>query len=85
VLILVSYFGQGCIVLTYVDDCDSMQQINALIKLLHRGDAHFVLQDEGSIDEYLGVYIKQIDANTFELTQPFLIERITSFLGIKNK
>jgi hypothetical protein len=40
------FFGQGCIVLTYVDYCiivgDSMQQINALIKLLHRGDEHFV-------------------------------------------
>jgi hypothetical protein len=28
------------------------------------------------------VNIKQIDANTFELTQPFLIERITTFLRI---
>jgi hypothetical protein len=42
-----------------------------------------VLQDEGSIDKYLGVNIKQIDANTFELAQPFLIKRITGFFGIK--
>ncbi len=42
-----------------------------------------MLQDKGSIDKYLGVNIKQIDANTFELTQPFLIERITAFLEIK--
>jgi hypothetical protein len=60
-----------------------MQQIDALIQLLHGGDEHFVLQDKGSINKYLGVIIKQIDANTFELTQPFLIERITAFLGIK--
>ncbi len=26
--------------------------------------------------------IKQIDANTFELAQPFLIDRIITFLGI---
>ncbi len=40
-----------------------------------------MLQDKGSIDKYLGVNIKQIDANTFELAQPFLIKRITAFLG----
>jgi hypothetical protein len=82
------FFGQGCIVLTYVDNYiivgDSMQQIDAMIKLLHRGDKHFVLQDEGSINKYLGVNIKQINANTFQLMKPFLIERITTFLGIKN-
>ena len=76
------FFGQGCIVLTYVDDCiivgDSMHRIQSL----HGGDEHFVLQDEGSIDKYLGMNIKQIDANAFELSQPFLIERITTFLGI---
>jgi hypothetical protein len=82
------FFCQGCIVLTYVDDCiivgDSMQQINALIKLLQGGDEHFVLQDKGSVDKYLGVNIKQIDADTFKFVQPFLIERIKTFLGIKN-
>ena len=79
-------FGQGCIVLTCVDNCiivgDSMPRIDALIQSLHGGDKHFVLQDEGSIDKYLGVNIKQIDANAFELLQPFLIERITTLLGI---
>ena len=59
-----------------------MHRIEALIQSLHGGDKHFVLQDEGSIDKYLGVNIKQIDANTFELVQPFLIERIRTFLGI---
>jgi hypothetical protein len=82
------FFGQRCIILTYVDNCiivgDSKQQINALIKLLHGGDEHFVLQDKGSINkQYLGVNIKQFDANTFELAQPFLIEIITTFLGMK--
>jgi hypothetical protein len=58
-----------------------MHQIDALIQLLHGGD-ELVLQDEGLIDKYLGVNIKQIDANTFELAQPFLIKRITTFPGI---
>jgi hypothetical protein len=51
--------------------------------LLHGGDEHDVLQDKGSIDKYLGVNIKQIDANTFKLAQTFLIDTITTFLGIK--
>jgi hypothetical protein len=42
------------------------------------------LQDEGSIDKYLSVEIKQPDDSSFELTQPFLIERVTKFLGIDN-
>ncbi len=72
------FFGPGCIVLTYVDNCiiigDSMDQIDKLIQSLHEGDESFVLQDEGSIDKYLGVDIKQLDSSKFELTQPFLIE-----------
>jgi hypothetical protein len=73
--------------LSYVDHCiivgDSMQQIDALIQLLHGGDEHIVLQDKGLIDKYLGVNITQIDVNTFELVQPFLIKRIPAFLEIK--
>jgi hypothetical protein len=48
---------------------------------LHGGDKNFVLQDKGLIDKYFGVNIRQIDKDSFELAQPFLIERITSFLG----
>jgi hypothetical protein len=55
-----------------------------LIQSLHKRDENFVLQDEGSIDKYLGVDIKQQDASSFELAQPFLIKRITKFLGIDN-
>jgi hypothetical protein len=36
------------------------------------------------IDKYLRVNIHQTDKNSFELSQPFLIELITSFLGIAN-
>ncbi len=80
------FFGEGCLVLRYVDDYifvgNSMDRIDALIQSLHRGSKKFVLQDEGSIDKYLGVNIKQLDSKQFELTQPFLIERISIFLGI---
>jgi hypothetical protein len=80
------FFGKDCIVLTYIDDCiivaNLMIRIDELITSLHEGDKNFVLQDEGSIDKYLGVNIKQIDKNSFVLSQPFLIEWITSLLSI---
>jgi hypothetical protein len=59
-----------------------MNRIDELITSLHGGDENFVLQDEGSIDKYLRVNIRQIDKDSFKLSQPFLIEQITSFLGI---
>ncbi len=43
---------------------------------------NFVLQDKGSIDKYLGVSITQLNDSLFNLTQPFLIKCITSFLGV---
>ena len=82
------FYGEGCIVLTYVDDCiivgDNTKRIDDLIISLHGGDENFVFTDEGSIDKYLGVDIKQIDSKSFKLSQPFLIERITTLLGIEN-
>ncbi len=59
-----------------------MNRIEGLIQSLHGGDENFILQDKGSINKYLVVNIKQIDKDSFELTQPLLIERITSCLGI---
>jgi hypothetical protein len=80
------FFGKGCIVLTYLDNCiivaDSMNWIEELVQLLHGGDKNFVLKDKGLIEKYLGVNIRQMDKDSFELMQPFLIEHIISFLGI---
>jgi hypothetical protein len=58
--------------------------IENLITSLHDGKENFILQDEGSIDKYLGISITQLDNASFELTQPFLIEHISIFLGIAN-
>jgi hypothetical protein len=80
------FFGKGCIILMYVDNCiivgDLMDCIEALITSLHDGTENFILQDEGSINKYLRVCITQLDDSSFNLTQPFLIEPITVFLGI---
>ncbi len=69
------FFGPGCIILTYVDDWiingDMSNHVNKLSQSLHKGDENFVLRDEGLIDKYLGVKIKQLDDSSFELTQLF--------------
>jgi hypothetical protein len=79
------FFKKGCIMLSYVDDCiivgNKMNCIESLITSLHDGKENFVLQDEGSIDKYLGVSITQLDDASFELMQPFLIEHISIFSG----
>ncbi len=81
------FFGHKC-VLTYVDDCiligDSQDPLNALVTSLHNGDENFALQDKRSINKYPGVDIFQVDGTSFQLTQPFLIERIMQLLGIDN-
>jgi hypothetical protein len=43
---------------------------------------NFILQDEGSIDKYLGIGITQLNYLTFSLMQPFFIDCVTAFLGI---
>jgi hypothetical protein len=70
------FFSKDCINHSmYVDDCiivaKSMNRIDELITSLHGGDENFVLQDEGSIDKYLRVNIRQIDKDSFKLSQPF--------------
>ena len=56
-----------------------MADVDAVISSLHVGGEKFQLVDQGSIDKYLGLMIHDIDANTFEMSQPFLIRRILEF------
>ena len=80
------FFRDGCIIITYVDDCiilgETINLVNSIIKSLQDGDEDFELTDEGIIDKYLGVMIKDIDSNTFEMSQPFLARRIIEFLSL---
>ena len=73
-------------VLTYVDDCiivgTSTKAIDALIHSLRHGQEGFNLTDEGSIDKFLGVEITDRPNGEFEMSQPHLISRIVTFLGL---
>ena len=46
------------------------------------GPKGYVLTDEGDLNKFLGIEIKEITMNEFELSQPFLIERIVNLLGL---
>ncbi len=68
-------FKKDCIILTYVDDCiilgKDMTDVDAVISSLHVGSENFQLLNQGSIDKYLGLLIRDIDATSFEMSQPF--------------
>ena len=59
-----------------------MAIVDSVIQSLRDGQEDFELTDEGSIDKYLGVMIKDIDENSFEMSQPFLIRRVIQFLSL---
>ncbi len=71
------FIQKDCIVLTYVDDCiilgKDMTIVDAVIFSLKGGNENFDLVNQGSIDKYLGLLIRDIDSTTFEMSQPFLI------------
>jgi hypothetical protein len=80
------FFRKNCIVLTYVDNCiilaTDMAIVNLVLSSLKEGDEDFELIDQGSIDKYLGLSIRDIDSTTFDMSQPFLVRRILEFLSL---
>jgi hypothetical protein len=66
------------IIFIYVDDCiivsNSMKDINTFVQSMKDGPEGYVLTDEGDINKYLGIEIKEITKDKFELSHPFLIE-----------
>ena len=59
-----------------------MAIVDAVISSLKGGNENFDLVDQGSIDNYLGILIRDIDSTTFEMSQPFLIHQILKFLTL---
>jgi hypothetical protein len=82
------YLIENMILLFYIDDCiiisPSQQSINCLITSMQNGPENFKVTNEGDVNKFLGVEITKLDEHTFELLQPFLINRILSFLGLCN-
>ena len=80
------YLKKGLAVLTYVDDCilvsTSQDTLDNFVKSLVEGEEKFILTDEGDIDKFLGIEIQHYDDGSFELSQPHLIQRIVSEIGL---
>ncbi len=60
-----------------------MAILDLVISSLKEGHEEFELVNQGSIDKYLGLLIRDIDASTFEMSQPFLIRCILEFLSLE--
>ena len=64
---------------------DTISKIDDLILSLHRGDVFFVLLMKVVLTSTLELISRTyLGDNSFEMTHPSLIERITSLLGIYN-
>ena len=74
------------IIIVYVDDCiivgKSASKINSFVDSIKNGSEGFILTDEEDINKFLGIEIKEISKTKFELSQPYLIERIVKLLGL---
>jgi hypothetical protein len=78
----------GMVILVYVDDCiivgKDMGEIDGFVKSMQQGSENFVLTDEGSIDKFLGIEITRLGKQEFEISQPFLIDRILVLLQLEH-
>ena len=82
------YLKENMVLLTYVDNCiiisPSRNSIDRLISSMQSGPENFKLTNKGGVNKFLGVKITRLDDNSFELSQPFLINRILNFLSLCN-
>ena len=78
------FLKPSMIVLVYADDCiiisDSKMKIDHLVHTLHHGPEKFVLTEEGTLDKFLGINIQPVGDDKYELSQPFLIERLVNLI-----
>jgi hypothetical protein len=84
------FIGKKAIILTYVDDCIVIAResgfIDNFIESLKNGPEKFEFTEEGSLESYLGVKFVDFDnGQSFEMTQPFLIDRIIEAMGLEQR
>ena len=71
-----------------MDDCCIISKKNStvadvLIESLRTGTEEFKLEDEGTMDKFLGVDIKRNENGSVELSQPHLITRFLDLINIE--
>ena len=80
------FIRKDCVILVYVDDMIAISRENKILDDLVNNlkKKNYILTDEGSLTKYLGVDVKYKNDGGFEITQPFLIQRIIDVLGIND-
>ena len=82
------YLKKNMVLLTYVDNCiiisPSHDSIDCLISSMQSSPENFKLTDEGGVNNFLGGEITCLNDNSFKISQPFLINRILTFLSLCN-
>ena len=71
--------------MVYVDDMIALAKNKSVLENLvaNLKQKDFILTDEGTLTKYLGVDVKYKSDGSFELKQPFLIQRIIDLLGLE--
>ena len=66
------YMKDGMVILVYVDGCiivsKAMGKIDEFVHSIQQGSMNFVLTDECSIDKVLGIEIKRLGKQEFEIS-----------------
>ena len=80
------FIKKDAILLVYVDDCIIFARkksiIDEIILSLKNGKENFDLTDEGDVNRFLGVEVTKLKKGSFELSQPFLIERLLNVVSM---
>ena len=81
------FLRNDCVIMVYVDDMIALVKnkrvLEDLVSNLKQKD--FILTDEGTLTKYLGVDVQHKPDGTFELKQPFLIQRIIDLLSLEGE
>jgi hypothetical protein len=52
---------------------------------MQNGPENFILMDEGNINKFLEIEIKRLEPKEFKILQPFLIDRIITFVRLQSE
>ena len=80
------YMRKIMVILVYINIIvgKDMGWIDDFVLSMQNGLENFVLTNEGSIDKFLGIEIKHLGWQEFEISQLFLLDLILSFLQLEH-
>ena len=70
----------------YIDDCLMFAKTADIIEnLIASLRTEFTLTDEGDVNGFLGIDVKNLSDGSYELTQPGFIDRIIKEVGLEDE